>query len=138
MLLNTVAKDEIVSRVKGDAKNLMSMLSLPSQTVVSRSEMVLEKDDVSYDRKLKTFLVKGSITTRAVKRFPKESCTCPSMSACYHVLAAERFIGMHEPVLKKLANITKLRKNGKKSWVGKVSVHIYISEMHACIVWCFI
>ena len=78
----------------------------PSKATACRSEVLVQNDYVSYDGKMKTFWVKGNTTTHALKIFPKESCTCPSKSEFYHVLAAKTFTGMEESVLKKLPNIT--------------------------------
>lgn len=47
----------------------------------------------------------------AVRMFPKESCTCPSTSRCYHILAVRMSIGLEDLDSKCKVNLTQLRRN---------------------------
>ena len=47
-----------------------------------------------------------------VRIFPKESCTCPSSSQCYHIIAVRISIGLDTTSDKpKKINLSQLRKN---------------------------
>jgi len=67
---------------------------------------------LNHNPSLGVFTIKGtSGTSHAVKLFPKESCSCPSTSRCYHIIAARISIGLQCDDYKKNINLTQLRKN---------------------------
>ena len=47
----------------------------------------------------------------AVRLFPNESCTCPSSSVCYHIIAARLSIGMNLTNCSRKVNLSQLRRN---------------------------
>lgn len=47
----------------------------------------------------------------AIRIFPKESCTCPSVGRCYHILAVRMSIGLEDINHKQKVNLTQLRRN---------------------------
>ena len=47
----------------------------------------------------------------AVRLFPKESCTCPSTSQCYHILAVRMSVGLEDFNSCRRINLTQLRRN---------------------------
>ncbi len=47
----------------------------------------------------------------AIRIFPVESCTCPSTSRCYHILAVRMSIGLEDVQSKRKVNLTQLRRN---------------------------
>ena len=47
----------------------------------------------------------------AIRIFPKESCTCPSTSRCYHILAVRMSIGLEDVNSRRKINLTQLRRN---------------------------
>ena len=54
----------------------------------------------------------GSDKPYVVTLFPKEHCSCPAPSKCYHILAAKLSIGKSDEIKSKLKfNLTQLRKN---------------------------
>ncbi|XP_053392535.1 uncharacterized protein LOC123532398 isoform X1 [Mercenaria mercenaria] len=58
------------------------------------------------------FMVNGSNDKKySVTIFPKETCSCPATSRCYHIIAAMMSVGMPIPDEKKVFNLTQLRKN---------------------------
>jgi hypothetical protein len=61
-----------------------------------------------------TFTVTGSAATRDVRIFPRPSCSCPETTTCYHVMAVRLACGLGTKDARKLPNVTRLRKNGKK------------------------
>ena len=66
--------------------------------------------------KLGVFTVLGTTgNAHAVHLFPKESCTCPASSLCYHIIAAKLSIGMDVVCGGKSSkvNLTVLRQNTK-------------------------
>ena len=70
---------------------------------------------MSFDPNLHTFTIVGSEgRPQAVKLFPKQSCTCPATSTCYHILAAKLSIGLETPSSsKQILNLTQLRRNAR-------------------------
>ena len=62
----------------------------------------------------------GSSRPHAVTLFPKESCTCPSTTTCYHILAAKYSIGIEVKTPSSHWNLTELRRKAR-SGVGKKS-----------------
>ena len=78
----------------------------------ARAKQVLESDNISFDPKLHVFNVKGSSgNTRVVTIFPQESCSCPSKSGCYHIMAVKMSIGVDLVDKPSTRNLTQLRKN---------------------------
>ena len=56
----------------------------------------------------------GSKSPHVVTLFPRETCSCPSTSQCYHILAAKMCIGQDDMSTgKKRLNLTQLRKNAR-------------------------
>ena len=47
----------------------------------------------------------------AIRLFPKESCTCPSTSRCYHILAVRMSIGLEDVDSKQKVSLSQLRRN---------------------------
>jgi hypothetical protein len=61
------------------------------------------------------FVVEGSNGDKySVQLYPKESCSCPSLATCYHILAVQMNIGVEELSEKRIYNLTQLRKNTRK------------------------
>ena len=50
----------------------------------------------------------------AVQLFPKETCTCPSTTTCYHILACKMSLGMAVEGKRPAVNLTRLRSNARK------------------------
>lgn len=81
-------------------------------SATTRAKAILQADDLSYDTKLKVFNVKGSSgITRIVTVFPKPTCSCPSTTDCYHILAVKLSLGMEVTESHKKRNLTQLRRN---------------------------
>ena len=76
-----------------------------------RARRVLNENQISVDLKLHTFTVMGSTCPHVVTLFPKETCSCPSTTQCYHILAAKMSIGQHSEDEKSRINLPQLRKN---------------------------
>ena len=68
---------------------------------------------ICHNEKLGVFTVEGTGgNAHCVRIFPKESCTCPSTSRCYHIMAVRMSIGLDKPDDKpKKINLSLLRKN---------------------------
>ena len=74
-------------------------------------QVLLESDNISFDPKLHVFNVKGtSGNARVVTIFPQESCSCPSKSGCYHIMAVKMSIGVDLVDKPSTRNLTQLRK----------------------------
>ena len=72
----------------------------------------MENNLITHNPSLGVFTVLGTTgNPHAVRLFPKESCTCPSTTQCYHILAAKMSIGMENNVCKRKINLTQLRRN---------------------------
>ena len=63
---------------------------------------VLDEDRISVDTKLHTFTIMGTTRPQLVTLFPKETCTYPSTTKCYHSLAAKLAISQTLEDLKKI------------------------------------
>ena len=71
--------------------------------------LVLEKGRLEHNSKLGVFTVIGTAgNPHAVKLFPKESCTCPSNSTCYHIIAAKISVGIESIECSKTINLSQL------------------------------
>ena len=56
---------------------------------------VVASGKISHNEKLGVFTVEGTGgNAHCVRIFPKESCSCPSSSTCYHILAVKISIGL--------------------------------------------
>ena len=73
---------------------------------------VINKGHISHNQSLAVFTILGTTgKPHAVRLFPTESCTCPSTSRCYHILAARMSIGLEDNSKQKKINLTQLRRN---------------------------
>ena len=83
-------------------------------TQLERARRAIEGNKVSMDPKLHTFTIMGIEHPHVVTLFPKETCSCPSTTECYHILAAKMNIGQEEQKerLRRL-NLTQLRRNAR-------------------------
>jgi hypothetical protein len=100
----------------------LSIVTLPGADThpsVSTNDILVDEVkrgcNVSYNAGMKAYNVRGtSGIIRVVTLRPKETCSCPSTGACYHLRAVKETIGMgssnHKP---KVLNLTKLRKNSR-------------------------
>ena len=86
----------------------------PHFTHRNRSPLTNRKRFLSFDTKLSVFTVQGSNEPRLVKLFLKPSCSCPSSTLCYHILAAKMSLGINEEAPKHPLNMTQLRRNKRK------------------------
>ena len=69
---------------------------------------------VSFDPRFHTFTIMGTTKPHVVTLFTKETCSCPSTSICYHIMAAKLSIGQDDDVTKrKKINLSQLRKNAR-------------------------
>ena len=77
------------------------------------NRLLVDNGSVSHDPKLGTFTVIGSMgKPHVVRTFPTETCSCPSSSQCYHIIAVKISLGI--PVQKrKKVNLTQLRWNAR-------------------------
>ena len=109
----TISPDDIVTSIRSsemaevaihdntdnsvdDASSSVSQTQSKQNTMLSslsRARVLLSNGDISYDEKLRVFNVKGSASVHVVTLFPKEKCSCPSTSTCYHVLQLSYFLG---------------------------------------------
>ena len=75
---------------------------------------IIENDKICHNIKLRVFTVIGTTgNPHAVRLFPKESCTCPSSSLCYHIIAAKLSIGMNLRDCSCKVNLSQLRWNAR-------------------------
>ena len=116
----TSTPEEVVEKIKGESTRIEEEQikkeppdDPPSRTpsVQARAQQLLASNQISFDPKLHVFNVKGtSGVTRVVTIFPKESCSCPSTSSCYHILAVKLSLGAHSEK-PSTRNLTRLRSN---------------------------
>lgn len=122
-LIESIPPHSIVERVQTEEANIIecnhtecqlieqSTTRLPSSQN-SRANLVLTEDRISFDSKLGVFIVQNSEGHHhAVKLFPKQTCTCPSTSECYHIIAAKMSLGMQPKQTKSVVNLSQLRRN---------------------------
>ena len=119
--------DEIVSRIRGKLahsteqeqthKVHLSNSKHDSGTQfsqVERARLIVEQNQINLDTKLHTFTVLGSERPHVVTLFPKETCSCPSTTTCYHILAAKMSLGVDQKQQSQhRANLTQLRRNAR-------------------------
>ena len=73
---------------------------------------IIENNQISHNQALGVFTVIGTTgNAHAIRIFPKESCTCPSTSRCYHILAVRMSIGLEDVNSRRKINLTQLRRN---------------------------
>ena len=75
-------------------------------------KLIIDRKDISHNQELGVFTVLGTNgNPHAVRLFPSESCTCPSTSQFYHILAVRMSVGLIDQNGKKRINLTQLRRN---------------------------
>ena len=134
--------EEIVQHVKGRHHDVPETSSEKKQPVVSdrplsqteRAHRLIQEKKIIYDSGLHTFTVLGSQDKpQAVKLFPAPTCTCPSTSQCYHILAAKMYLGMEDTVKKTKLNLTQLLRNAckrKEKKSGRKDPRVGDCEVH--------
>ena len=114
--------EDIVERIKGNlavssvasSEGETSSQRCSQLTQEERARHVIETKRLSHDLKLCTFTIMGSDKPHVVTLFPKEHCSCPATSKCYHILAAKLSIGKSDDVKpKRIYNLTQLQKNSQ-------------------------
>ena len=125
---HTYHPKDIVQRIKGKlaseiTANIDAMKSLNDSkeerpgcllqlSQKERARCVVEQRKISLDPNLQAFTVMGTNKPHVVTLDPKETCSCPSTTSCYHILAAKLSIGENsEPAPKMKLSLTQLRKN---------------------------
>ena len=102
-----------------------------------RAQQLITDKKISFDPSLRTFIILGSgDKPHAVRLFPNETCTCPSMTQCYHILAAKMSISFDDDskATKKKINLTQLRRNAwsrqeKKSGRKMMQIQIMVTSL---------
>ena len=56
-------------------------------------------------------MIRSEEYPHVVRLFPKESCSCPSTTQCYHILETKMCIGMESDSQKGKIHLTQLRRN---------------------------
>ena len=102
-----------LSSSDADASSDTSNSVIQDLSQKERAKRVIEENKISYDFKLRTFTVMGSTCPHVVTLHPKETCSCPSTTQCYHILAAKMGIGSQEDSKPKRINLTQLYKNSR-------------------------
>ena len=102
-----------LSSSDADASSDTSNSVIQDLSQKERAKRVIEENKISYDFKLRTFTVMGSTCPHVVTLHPKETCSCPSTTQCYHILAAKMGIGSQEDPKPKRINLTQLYKNSR-------------------------
>ena len=116
---NEYSPEQIVERIKGNPKettteNIAPKPQKPPKALSQRerARRLIEGKKICFEPTLHTFTVIGSEEhPHVVRLFPKESCSCPSTTQCYHILAAKMCIGMESDSQKGKINLTQLRRN---------------------------
>ena len=88
----------------------------PSESVqVTKARQLLTDNLITHNIQLGCFTVKTREgNPHAVRLFPKETCTCPSTTTCYHILACNLSLGMATDTKRPVVNLTRLRSNARK------------------------
>ena len=92
----------IIERIKGTythCENEVSSKPTPVSsklTQMQRARCIIENNKLSFDPRLHTFTIMGTTKPHVVTLFPKETCSCPSTTLCYHIMAAKLSIGEDE------------------------------------------
>ena len=105
--------EDVVIQEEPGQPNTSDAVPARSLSAHARACQVVSKDHISFDPKLHVFNVKGtSGITRVVSLYPHQSCSCPSTSECYHILATKYSIGI-QPTSKQSSvfNLSQLRRN---------------------------
>ena len=84
-------------------------------TQAALAQLVIDQNRIIHVPEMQTFIVEGSRDEKyAVQLFPKEKCQCPATGTCYHVMAAQKSIGLYRTPNRKV-NLKALAKNSKKT-----------------------
>jgi len=65
-------------------------------------------------KRLRVFTVDGTNEPRVVLLFPRESCSCPARTSCYHITAARLAVGLSDSGTRHPLNLTQLRRNKRR------------------------
>jgi len=61
--------------------------------------------------RLRIFTIDGTNEPHIMRLFPRESCSCPAPTSCYHITAARLAVGLSDSGKWHLLNLTHLRRN---------------------------
>ena len=91
----------------------MATTQLP-KSQLERAKLAIEQNRISYDPKLGTFVIINSEgKPNVVKLYPKETCSCPSTTQCYHILSAKISLGIKPEGIQKTLNLSQLKRNAR-------------------------
>ena len=94
-----------------DESKKLSTTSQTPATQLCRARALVEENKISFNPKMHVFNVQGTHDVRVVSLYPKEKCSCPARSMCYHILGVKLSLGAQETGSSKEKNTTQLRKN---------------------------
>ena len=103
--------DDIVDENEKDEQDKGTTNNILQSSQVARAQIIVDNNKCIYQPEMKVFTVQGTCDVHAVKLFPKQSCTCPAKSECYHVLSAKLYKGMDLGKKQKKITMTQLRRN---------------------------
>ena len=103
--------DDIVDENEKDEQDKGTTPTILPSSQVARAQMIVDNNKCIYQPEMKVFTVQGTCDVHAVKLFPKQSCTCPAKSECYHILSAKLYMGMDLGKKQKKITMTQLRRN---------------------------
>ena len=85
--------------------------ALQSASMLCRARALVEENKISFNPKMHIFNVQGTNDVRVVSLYPKEKCSCPADSLCYHILGVNLSLGATKMGVPKKRNLTQLCKN---------------------------
>jgi len=88
--------------------------ALPASSL-ERAQNVINTGRLTLDYKQGVFVVVGASEPHVVRLHPRQSCSCPATSQCYHLIAAKMSIGMPTDTKGRTINLTQLRRNKRKN-----------------------
>lgn len=85
------------------------------QTQLSLAHYVINKNRIEQVPGMKVFVIESLRGDKyCVSLFPEESCSCPAVATCYHIMAARLAIRLDIAPPKKTVSFSQLAKNSKK------------------------
>ena len=120
---NVYCPEKIVQQIKDALNSSPTTQSVTPNTSISketqsltqyeRAKRVIDENRISMDPKLHTFTIMGSTCPHVVTLYPKETCSCPSTTQCYHIKAAKMSVGQDSLSGRRQLNLSQLRKNSR-------------------------
>lgn len=96
--------------------NKTTTQTVPPTTQAALAQEVLDQHRIHQVPDAQAFIIQSTKGEKyCVSLFPKEKCSCPAVSTCYHIMAAKKSVGIPIEPTKKTISLSQLARNARST-----------------------